>query len=99
MAKLPQQIDWDMASNRWASMIEPFLNNPTLNTVLLPNIPLTTGANTINHRLGRPLKGWYITRIRNAPATFYDTQDSNPIPTRTLTLNSSADVIVDIVVF
>lgn len=98
MAKLPQ-LPWDLASDRWASIIDPVINNPIVNSVLLTNITLTTGANTINHKLGRKLVGWYPTRIRGVSATFYDNQDTNPIPHLTLILVSSADVVVDLEVF
>lgn len=95
---LPQELPWHMADNLWAAQINPFLSNPALNCVLLKNVSLTTGANIINHRLGRALQGWYPVRIR-AAATFFDTQDTNQTPTLTLNLNSSAAVVVDLVVF
>jgi hypothetical protein len=95
---LPQNIPWDKASTTWASELNPIINNPTIQTNLIKNISLTSGANIINHGLGRKLQGWYPVRVRSS-ATFYDTQDSNQTPQLTLTLNSSANVIVDLVVF
>lgn len=95
---LPQQLTWDMAQNRWASIIDPILSNPLSKAIILPSVTLTTGVNIINHKLGRKLQGWYITRIR-ASATVFDTQDANQSPQLTLQLTASANVVVDLVVF
>ena len=65
---------------------------------LLTNQGLVDGDNTINHKLGRNLVGWIITRQRSA-GTIYDTQDTNPTPSMTLTLNCTGSPIVDIYVF
>lgn len=99
MAKLPQNLTWDMASNRWSSIIEPVINNPVNNSILLKNVSLVTGTNVINHRLSRKLIGWYPTRIRDVSATFYDEQDTNQTPQLTLVLIASDDVVIDLVVF
>jgi len=93
------QLDWKLASIRWASLIEPFLNKPANQAVILPDITLTTGVNVINHRLGDKLRGWFPTRVRGVSATFYDQQDTNPTPALTLILVSSADVTIDLAVF
>jgi hypothetical protein len=87
-----------LLQNVWSSLINPFLNAAELNTVLLKNIALTSGSNSVNHRLGRKLQGWYIVRQR-ASASVYDEQDNNQNPDLTLTLVSSANVTVDLVVF
>ena len=95
---LPQKLPWDKASTTWATQLDPVINSPTATPVLLPNVSLASGTNTINHRLGRKLVGWQISRIR-ASATVYDTQDSNPIPDLTLQLVASAAVVVDLLVW
>ena len=84
--------------NSWASQINPLLTNPTLNNLVLKNITLVTGSNTVNHRLGRKLQGWSIVRQRSA-ASVYDSQDSNSNSSLTLILVSSANVSVDLIVF
>ena len=96
--KLPQQLSLDMTTNRWASLIEPFLNNPANNSLILKQISLTAGPNTINHKLGRKLSGWKTTRVRSA-VTLYDDQDSNQAPQLTLILVASAPCVVDLEVF
>ncbi len=98
MTKLPQQLPIDQMQNKWASAIDPVLSNPTVNNLVLKNIALVSGANTISHKLGRKLQGWNTSRIR-ASATIYDTQDSNQTPHLTLTLVASTAVVVDLVVF
>jgi hypothetical protein len=73
-------------------------SNVLTSGTILNSIALKSGSNTINHKLGKTLTGWFIVRQR-ASATIYDQQDSNKTPTQTLSLNSSADVTVDIYVF
>jgi hypothetical protein len=82
----------------WASKLNPVVNQPQSSGVLLKQVSLVAGDNTIDHRLGRNLQGWQIVRIR-AAATIYDKQDANQLQSLTLVLNSSAPVVVDIFVF
>lgn len=96
--KLPQQLPQIQMESAWASAIEPFLNNPANNSLILSNISLVAGSNTINHRLGRRLVGWKTTRVRSN-VTLFDTQDSNQTPQLTLVLVASAPAVVDIEVF
>lgn len=90
--------DLSMLQTTWGSQLNPLLAAPLNNGLMLENVILASGANVINHKLGRKLKGWLITRIR-ASATIYDTQDTNQRPNLTLNLTSSANVTVDIFVF
>lgn len=96
---LPQGLTLSQTQNTWATQLDPLLNNPLSKAIVLKNISLTMGANIINHNLGRKLQGWYPVRIRSAAAAFYDTQDTNTMPHLTLNLTSSADVVIDLVVF
>ncbi len=98
MTKLPQQLSLTNMQNKWAAAIDPVLANPTINNLVLHSVQLSTGANVVNHKLGRKLQGWYPSRVR-ASATIYDTQDTNQTPELTLTLVASAAVVVDLVVF
>jgi hypothetical protein len=82
----------------WISKINPFLANPANNSSILKDVVLATGTNTINHLLGRTLQGWSIIR-RNAAATVYDAQASNPRPELTLVLVASAPITVSLEVF
>ena len=87
-----------LMQNSWSSQLNPVLANPMTDASILTNVSLTTGSNTINHKLGTKLQGWSIVRKR-AAADIYDNQDSNQMPTLTLILVSSANVSVDIMVF
>lgn len=95
---LPKKLSWDMAQTTWAQQLDPIIANPIVNGLILKNVSLVTGTNVINHKLSRPLVGWEPIRIR-ASATFYDLQDSNQTPSLTLVLVSSANVVVDLMVF
>lgn len=76
------------------------LNNPLANGgALLTSVPLKVGANVVSHKLGRKLQGWFIVRMRGAFSQIFDTQDSNGDGVRTLLLNSSVAVTVDLFVF
>jgi hypothetical protein len=102
MATLPQFQSDDrvvqMMQNAWASQINPILNNPTNNSLILKKIDLISGTTVVPHKLGRKLQGWKIVRQR-ASASIYDDQDNNQMPQLTLRLISSAAVTVDIEVF
>lgn len=87
-----------MMQNQWSSTLNPLLDNAINQGIFLPNIQLSSGDTVINHKLAHTLRGWIITRKRG-PAEIYDNQATNPFPQLTLTLNSSADVNVDLYVF
>ena len=96
--KLPLQQPLPLMQTSWSSMLNPILNLPIINGVLIKNVSLIAANNPtqVNHRLGRKLVGWQLSRQRNVPAQVYDTQDSNTIPDLTLLLNTTADIVVDI---
>jgi len=84
-----------LMQSKWASVLNPIIKNPSIQSIILKNVQLSSGDNTINHMLNRTLTGWRIIRIRSA-ATIYDKQDTNAHPDVTLVLNSSASVSVDL---
>ena len=88
----------NLLQQRLNTILNAPLNNPLLSGNILSSVSLASGANTINHGLGRTLVGWFPVRVR-ASATLYDTQDSNNIPNLTLQLVASAAVVVDLYVF
>lgn len=92
---LPQRLPLPLMQTQWAQQLDPVVSNQLVNGILLQSVFLSTGANSINHKLGRKLIGWVVTRKR-ASAEIYDTQDTNSMPQLTLNLNSSAPVTVDI---
>ena len=96
--QLPYGLDLSQMQTKWKAILDPFLGKPSLQSSILQSISLASGSNTINHGLGRTLRGWRIIRLR-ASATIYDTQDSNPNPQLTLLLTASAPVVADVEVF
>ena len=101
MEKLPQFQSSDQAisllQSKWASIIQPVLDLPSNNAVILSNIVLSSSS-VISHTLGRELSGWHIVRQRGS-ATIYDRQDTNLNPDKTLLLSASSGVRVDILCF
>lgn len=98
MAQLPQKLPFDLLQTRWASQLNPILANLLVQGQLLPNIDLISGTNVVNHKLGRDLIGWIITR-KNDAANIYDTQAINQMPDLTLNLVSDMAVSISIWVF
>lgn len=45
---------------KWKSALDPITANPLIDGILLQNVLLTNGANTINHKLQRNPKGWIL---------------------------------------
>lgn len=90
--------DFQLMQTGWAQQLNPVIELPFNKGILLQNISLLTGSNTVNHKLGRKLQGWVITRIRSN-ASVYDTQDLNQTPQLTLSLVASGNVTVDLLVF
>lgn len=90
--------DFNLMQTKWASQLNPVLNNPATNSIILENVVLINGTTVVNHLLGRALQGWKIVRQRG-PANIYDDQDSNQKPQLTLVLISDALVSVNLEVF
>ena len=85
----------DQLQSNILSKLNPLLAEPLLGGHVIQTVALKTGANSLAHGLDYELQGWLLTRVEG-PATIYDTQASNPTPTKTLNLVTSADVTVNI---
>jgi len=79
----------------WSSKLNPLLANPLNNVSILKDIALVTGANVINHKLGKMQQGYFLVD-QQAAANIYR---SEPFTSTTLTLTSSAPATVSIGVF
>lgn len=101
MAKLPyfdtDDLSLSLLQDKWAQVLEPVINQPQNNAVILKGIVLSSSS-VINHTLGRKLQGWQVVRQRG-DASIYDRQDINSFPDRTLLLTASSGVSVDILCF
>jgi hypothetical protein len=81
-----------------AHVLDPLVGNLVTQGIILQKVALGSGTTVVQHKLGHILTGWFIVRQRSS-ATIYDNQDTNPTPTSTLVLVSSAAVNVDLYVF
>ena len=93
----------DQNANRIQDKIEKFSSQfpdkAIIDGLALTSITLTAGSvNEINHQLGREIQGWIITG-QNAQSDIWDSQSGNPRRERTLRLNASATVTVNLWVF
>lgn len=95
---LTTRAPWERAQPLWASQINPVLANPLVQGQLLSNISVSSGANVINHKLGRKLQG-YIVVLNSAAVTYYDSQSTNQTPDLTLILNASGSAVISLYVF
>lgn len=93
--QLSQNLPWEQANTKWASALNPLLINPMNQMQIIENVTLISGVTTLNHSLGRNMQGWTLVDIQGA-ATVYRSQPFNPL---TLTLTSSAKVLVSVGVF
>ncbi len=90
--------DLSLLQTNWASILDPVIGLPIVDSIILKNIHLAIGDTSVDHKLSRKLIGWIVIRQR-AAASIFDYQDINKTPTLTLALHSDADVIVDLLVF
>lgn len=81
------------------SAFRPLIAKEILDGVLLVGVGVTAGTPLIlSHTLARTLQGWIVVG-RNANAVVWDSQATNPTPERTLILNASATVTLNLWVF
>lgn len=89
----------DKVIERVQSSIARTFRRLTSQAQILQGVALVAGIVTpVPHGLGRKLVGWTVVR-RRANAIVWDAQDANAVPDRTLNLQTSANVIVDVMVF
>ena len=92
---LSLNLPWPLANTKWAGELNPIINNPLNNVLILPNVVLTTGTNIINHHLGHVQQGWFLVDKQGTA----DIYRSAPFNSTTLTLTSDSDVTVNLGVF
>lgn len=86
---------FQLMQSKWASQLNPVLNNPATSPRILKGVSLVSGNNVINTGLTETLQGWYIVDL-TAAVTIYRSSAKAPL---TLTLNSSGTATADIAVF
>lgn len=79
--------------------VDPVSKSPIIDGTILRSVELKAGQNNdIDHRLGRPPRGWVLIRLR-ADSRVWDDQDKNTLSRNTLRLLCSSNVTVDLWVF
>lgn len=89
--------DLTILQTTWASQLDPLLAKPLSQAILLQNIEINIGNNTINHKLGRNLQGWVVSRVFDAVIGLYEIPSQ--LPSKTLILNANAAGTIDLLVF
>lgn len=92
---LPQKLPLPLMQTTWASQLDPVVNFPANQGILIKNQPLISGVTVINHKLQRTQQGWIIID-QDAQARIYRSQ---PFNTLTLTLTSDAATNISLWVF
>ncbi len=94
---LTQDPDLKLYQTQLAKALTPITQNPINFGTALTEITLTSGSvTTVPTTLDRPLQGWFLTRVRSQ-ATIWETVTQTT--DKTLALNTSATVVVDLWVF
>ncbi len=79
--------------------IEPLIASKVVDGILVQGVVLDSAKlNVIFHKLGRELMGWTVVG-QDANAVVWDEQAANPLKSKTLRLQCSADVTVNLWVF
>lgn len=86
---------FQLMQSSWSSQLNPVLSNPMTNMLILSNLKLVTGTNTINHLLNQTQQGWVITDLQGAVTPYRNA----PFNSKTLSLYASAPVTCSIGVF
>ena len=87
--------DLSLLQTRWKAEIDPVLANPMTNILILKNIYLQVGNNSVPHLLQRVQQGWVILDINAASAIYRYL----PFDSAYLFLNASASCTVNLGVF
>ena len=76
---------------------EQLSKNPLLSGVLLEGITMTTGTNSIEHKLGRPVRGFLV--VNQSSNSNFWVDPSNQTLESILVLSSSANSTISIYIF
>lgn len=87
--------DLSLLQTSWAQVLNPVIENPLSQSILLPGIKLKNGTTVINHKLGRQMQGWMVAD-NNLNCQIWR---SAPLNDLTLSLTCTADATVNLVVF
>ncbi len=86
-----------MMQSRWASQLDPVVENPLLKGVILKDVTLAIGDNTVDHKLQRVPQGYLVIDMKDVFSQIFRKESS--MPTLNIILNSSALTVVTLYVF
>ncbi len=94
-------MDRELQSRADREFSKQLEDNPTLDGRLIEGVNLIVGTNVISHRLGRQLRGWWVTRRYDITGalTSVDLSEQSAPDSRYLRLTSSVVQTVDLWVF
>lgn len=78
--------------------LNPLLQLPISDGVLLKDLEIGTSDTRVNHGLGREFEGFILTKL-NANAAVYESTTANPSKDRYILLKAGSAVTVDIYFF
>lgn len=90
-----------LLQSSWTAVLDPLLGDPTNDNILLTGtnnagIPISSSTPTIiNHLLGRMQQGWIITDLSSNAVVWR----TSPFNDKTLTLQSSSDTTIKLMVY
>lgn len=88
--------DLDKVQDSLSRIFNSIQTKEILDGRLIQDVSIVSGANEINHGLGKPIRGWIVVR-KNANQTVYDSVSSTP--DSTFILNASGTVTISLWVF
>ena len=81
------------------SIIEEIASKPHLDSFLLEDLVLTTGAaNFVKHKLNRKVRGWFICK-QNANAVIWEDETEDADEYTEIALKCSANITITLVVY
>jgi len=94
-----KDYETSMIQDNVSEYLKQITNNPRINGLLIENIDLVFGqTTTVNHGLGRAIRGFEIVYKNNSVDIW--AEDSNQsLPTKTITLSTSADATINLWVY
>lgn len=91
--------DLNRVQDNVSNAFKPLFKNPLLYGVFVKDVSLdSSGTTQVNHGLNKNVSGYLVTRM-SASSNVWDSQETNNLKTKTLALNCSADVVVDLYIF
>jgi hypothetical protein len=85
-----------LMQKQWSSQLNPVLSNRLIQGSILPNISLVANTPlTFNHYLGTQMTGWIVTDN----TAFCEIQRTQPLNSKTLTLEANANTTISLWVF